>query len=105
MWPPLNADKQDRTSAGRLALVEIVGLFVAAFCGLVGYLFAPRDAFFGEQNSAITRVIGVGALLAGSMAATAGPLYAAWARRSTAWLCLAVAIAVGAFAAAILAAT
>lgn len=52
--------------AGRLVLIGVAGLILACMCAFLGYLFAPRDAFFGEQNSVVTRVIGMAALLVGS---------------------------------------
>lgn len=59
--------------ASRLVLIEVAGLILACMCAFLGYLFAPRDAFFGEQNSGLPRVIGMAALLVGSVALTAAP--------------------------------
>jgi hypothetical protein len=91
--------------AGRLVLIEVAGLILACVCAFLGYLFAPRDAFFGEQNSGVTRVFGMASLLVGSVALAAAPLYAAWTRRSVALFGLAAVIAGFAFLGTYLAAT
>ena len=74
----------DRPGGGRLVVVTVAGVAVAAWCGFVGYLLAPRGTFFGEHNSGGTRATGFAALLAGSVAFVAGPFYEAWIRKSVA---------------------
>jgi hypothetical protein len=72
----------DRPGGGRLALVTIAGVVVAAVCALVGHLYAAPTAFFGERNSPGERAFGFAVLLAASVSFVAGPLYEAWARKT-----------------------
>lgn len=90
---------------GRLVAIGLGGLILASACAFLGYLLAPQDAFFGERNSGLTRAVGMAALLAGSLALAAVPLYAAWIRQSATMLCVAVVIAGSAFLAVCAAAT
>jgi hypothetical protein len=65
------------------ALVWVVALPAALFCGLLAFVLRPEVGLFGDANSNLERVIGVLCALATGPLAMAGPLYVGVQRRDT----------------------